>query len=298
MSVHDHNGEHFFVSAPDGLKLHVRGYGARDRRRCPVICLPGLARTTADFDTLATALAYDPDRSRYVLAVDYRGRGESEYDVNPENYNIATETADLLAVLTALEIEPAVFVGTSRGGILAMVLATVRPAAIAGVILNDIGPVIETKGLIRIKSYLGRLPQPKNLDDGAEILKHLFGPQFPKLGADDWMLFATRTFKEQDGSLAPRYDPKLANVLAGVDMARSLPPLWKEFDALAAVPVMVIRGANSDVLSERTVAEMRARRADIDALVVPDQGHAPLLAERDVTARIAEFVARCEMQAG
>ena len=185
-----------------------------------------------------------------MLAVDYRGRGQSEYDPNPGNYNIATEVADLLAVLTALEIEPAVFVGTSRGGILAMMLATVRPAAIAGVVLNDIGPVIETKGLVRIKSYLGRLPQPKSFEDAAEILRHLFSAQFPKLGPDDWMMFARRTFKEKDGSLTPRYDPKLADVLKGVDMARPLPTLWKEFDALASVPVMVIRGANSDVLSE------------------------------------------------
>jgi pimeloyl-ACP methyl ester carboxylesterase len=159
-----------------------------------------------------------------VLAVDYRGRGRSEYDADPSNYNVATELADLLAVLTALEVEPAVFVGTSRGGILAMMLATVRPAAIAGVVLNDIGPVIETKGLVRIKSYLGRLPP-----------------------------------------LTPRYDPKLADVLKGVDMARPLPTLWKEFDALASVPVLVIRGANSDILSEQTVAEMRSRRADVDS---------------------------------
>ena len=174
MSVQEHDSAHFFVSAPDGLRLHARGYGARGRRR-PVVCLPGLARTTDDFDALATALANDPDRARHVLAIDYRGRGKSEYDRDPANYNIATEIADLLAVLTALEIEPAVFVGTSRGGILAMMLATVRPAAIAGVVLNDIGPVIETKGLVRIKSYLGRLPQPKSFEDAAEILRHLFG---------------------------------------------------------------------------------------------------------------------------
>jgi pimeloyl-ACP methyl ester carboxylesterase len=295
MSVRDQDGTHYFVSAPDGLRLHARGHGARDRRRRPpVVCLPGLARTTEDFDTLAAALANGADHPRYVLAIDYRGRGESDYDPNPDNYNLATEVADLLAVLTALEVEPAVFIGTSRGGILAMLLATVRPAAIAGVVLNDIGPVIETKGLIRIKSYVGRLPQPKSFEDGAEILRHLFGAQFTKLEADDWTMFAKRTFKEKNGALVSRYDPKLAHVLEGVDMARSLPPLWKEFDALASVPVMVVRGANSDILSEETVTEMRARRADIDVLVVPEQGHAPLLVEPDVTARIEEFVARCE----
>jgi pimeloyl-ACP methyl ester carboxylesterase len=283
----------YFVSAPDGLRLHARSYGARDRRRTPVVCLPGLARTTHDFDTLAEALAKDPERARHVLAIDYRGRGESEYDRDPTNYNIATEVADLLAILTALEVEPAVLVGTSRGGVLAMVLATVRPTAIAGVVLNDIGPVIETKGLVRIKSYLGRLPQPKSLDDAAEILRHLFAVQFPKLGPDDWTGFARRTFKEQDGSLKPRYDPKLAEVLKGVDMARAVPPLWKEFDALASVPVMVVRGTNSDVLTAETVDAMRARRPDLATLEVPDQGHAPLLAESDVIAAIAAFIDKC-----
>lgn len=294
MHVQDRNDGHVFVSAPDGLRLHVRSYGSRGGRLRPVVCLPGLARTTDDFDMLATVLASDPDRPRYVLAIDYRGRGQSEYDRNPLNYNLATEVADLLAVLTALEVEPAVFVGTSRGGILAMMLATVRPAVIAGVVLNDIGPVIELKGLVRIKSYLGRLPRPKTFEDAAEILRHLFSAQFPKLGPDDWMMFAQRTFKEKDGSLRPRYDPKLANVLKGLDMARSLPPLWKEFDGLASVPVMVIRGGNSDVLSAETVETMRARRSDLVAHEVPDQGHAPLLIERNVTERIAEFVARCE----
>ncbi|MPZ39805.1 MAG: alpha/beta fold hydrolase, partial [Rhizobiales bacterium] len=173
MSVQARNCEDFFVSAADGLRLHARGYGSRDKRRRPVVCLPGLARTAHDFDALATALANDPDRARYVLAIDYRGRGESGHDPNPANYNVATEITDLLTVLTALEIDRAVFIGTSRGGILAMVLATVQPAAIAGVVLNDIGPVIETEGLIRIKSYLGRLPQPKSLDEAADSLRQL-----------------------------------------------------------------------------------------------------------------------------
>jgi pimeloyl-ACP methyl ester carboxylesterase len=293
MSVQDQNGAHYFVSAPDGLRLHARGYGPRGGRRRPVVCLPGLARTTDDFDTLASTLANDPDRARYVLAIDHRGRGESEYDSNPANYNIATEVADLLAVLTALEIAPAVFVGTSRGGILAMLLATVRPAAIAGVVLNDIGPVIETKGLVRIKSYVGQLPQPKSFEDGAEILRHLFGAQFPTLGPDDWTMFARRTFKEQEGSLTPRYDPKLASALKGIDMARSLPPLWREFDALTLVPLMTVRGANSDILSAETLAAMRARRPDIVTLEVPDQGHAPLLDDSEIISKIDAFIDMC-----
>ena len=287
-----------FVTAPDGLRLHVRAhglraYGSRIGTDLPVVCLPGLTRTEADFDVLAGALASDARRPRYVLAVDYRGRGESDYDRNPANYNLAVELADLIAVLTALGVGRAVFVGTSRGGILAMLLAAVRPAAVAGVVLNDIGPVIEPKGLVRIKGYVGRLPQPRNFEDGAEILRRLFSAQFPKLAASDWIAFAKRTFRERDGRLEPRYDVKLAAALKRVEPHRPLPPLWKEFDALAGTPLMVVHGAHSDVLSHATVAAMCARRPDIDTLEVPDQGHAPLLTEGDVVARISAFISRC-----
>ncbi len=131
-----------FLSAPDGLKLHVRCHGRRGAAALPVVCLPGLARTAGDFDVLAEALAGDAARPRRVIALDYRGRGQSEYDRDPANYNFQVELADVLAVIAALDATPAIYVGTSRGGILAMLLAAVRPTAIAGVVLNDIGPVI------------------------------------------------------------------------------------------------------------------------------------------------------------
>src|SRR5882757_2531416 len=163
-----------FITAQDGLKLHIRLYGQRVSEGLPVVCLPGLARTGGDFDALATALAADTDRPRCVITMDYRGRGGSDYDRNPRNYSVATELSDVVAMLTGLELGPAVFVGTSRGGILAMLLASARPAALAGVVLNDIGPVIETRGLARIKGYVGKLPIPTSYADGAEVLRRLF----------------------------------------------------------------------------------------------------------------------------
>jgi pimeloyl-ACP methyl ester carboxylesterase len=282
-----------FITAHDGLKLYVSAYGGRPATTAPVVCLPGLARTGADFAVLATALAGDLQRPRYVVTMDYRGRGRSDYDADPFNYNFTTELADVLAVITALDLGPAVFVGTSRGGLLAMLLASVRPTAIAGVVLNDIGPIIDVRGLARIKSYVGNLPEPKSFGDGAEILRRLFAAQFPKLSEDDWMAFSRRTFKEQDGRLLATYDVRIAKTLAGIDLERPLQPLWVEFDALTRVPVMVIRGANSDLLSASTVAAMRARRPDIDVIEVPDQGHAPLLVEHEIISQIGSFIAHC-----
>ena len=238
-----------FITAPDGLRLHAQCYGQRSSAATPVVCLPGLARTVADFEALASALTHDSLPPRRVIALDSRGRGRSGYDRNPANYSLPVELADVLAVVTALEALPAIFIGTSRGGILTMLLAAVRPTAIAAAVLNDIGPVLEPQGLMRIKSYIGKLPQPRNFEEGAEILRRLFGTQFPKLGQADWLASAHRTFKEEKGRLVPTYDVKLANALNGVDAERPVPALWKEFDALASVPVMVIRGANSDLLS-------------------------------------------------
>src|SRR5581483_8003406 len=265
-----------FVTAPDGLRLHARCYGNRHAAALPVVCLPGLARTAADFDVLAAALSHDAAHPRRVAALDYRGRGLSQFDRNPANYSLPVELADVIAVLTAGELLPAVFVGTSRGGILAMLLAAVRPTAIAGVVLNDIGPVIEPHGLMRIKSYVGKLPQPRTFEEGAEILRRLFHSQFPRLGPEDWLAGAHRTFRQENGRLVTTYDPKLAAAMAEIDLERPVPALWKEFDALANVPVMVIRGANSDILSATTVTQMRARHPALEMLEVPDQGHAPL----------------------
>ena len=283
-----------FISAPDGLKLHARCHGRSSASALPVVCLPGLARTAADFDALAEALAGDASRPRRVIALDYRGRGQSEYDRDPDNYNFQVELADVLAVIAALDAARAIFVGTSRGGILTMLLAAVRPTAIAGCVLNDIGPVIEPKGLMRIKGYVGKLPQPRSFEEGAEILRRLFDAQFPKLGPQDWLASAHRTFRQENGALVPTYDVKLAKTLEGVNFDKPFPPLWAQFDALAHCPVLVIRGENSDILSPATVEAMQARRPALEAIEVPDQGHAPLLAEADVIARIAEFVGRCD----
>lgn len=281
-----------FVEASDGLRLHVREYGRGEPAVRTIVCLPGLARTAADFDALATHLMRaDPERR--VLVPDYRGRGLSGRDPDPSHYDLPVESDDVLAVLAALGVASAVFVGTSRGGLHTMILAAVRPGLIAGVVLNDIGPVIEKVGLRRIRGYVGKLPQPASWPEAVALLKTVAGAQFTALAETDWDAYARTTFEERDGRFLPRYDPALMQNLARMDLDK-LPTLWPQFDGLAAVPLMVIRGANSDLLAAATVDAMIARHPDCVSLTVPGQGHAPLLTDAPTLEAIAAFVARCE----
>jgi len=282
-----------FVTAPDGLALHLRTYG-EENARLPIVCLPGLSRTEADFETLARRVASDPDNPRRVYALDYRGRGLSENDTDWRNYDPKVELADVIAVTTALGIDRAIFVGTSRGGILTMLLAAVRPSLIAGAILNDIGPIIEMKGLLRIKGYVGKTPRPGNYADGVTVLRRLFSAQFPRLTDAQWLDWARRNWREDAGGLTARYDPKLANTLQAINADTPLPPLWAQFDALPQGPVMVIRGLLSDLLSSETVAAMRERRPGLEVLEVPDQGHAPLLDDEATLLKIDRLIRRCD----
>jgi pimeloyl-ACP methyl ester carboxylesterase len=287
------NGGSIFVTAQDGLRLHVQEYGNRTAPGVPVVCLPGLTRTVSDFGALAPALANDMALPRRVIAIDSRGRGQSDYDSNPENYNLAVELADVATVLTALGVRPAVFVGSSRGGLLTMLMGVAHPTAIAAVVLHDIGPVIELKGLVRLKSYVGKLPTPRGFTDGAEILRRLFAAQFPLVTAEGWLAAAHRTWLMKDGALTPTYDVRLARTLADIDVERPLPPLWNEFDSLVRVPMLVIRGTNSDILSAATVEAMAAHHPGMQSVEVPDQGHVPAL-EGDLIATVAQFVAACD----
>ncbi|HEY8566403.1 MAG TPA: alpha/beta hydrolase [Beijerinckiaceae bacterium] len=266
-----------FVSASDGLRLYARDYDPGGDR-LPVVCLPGLARTSADFHALAIALSRDADAPRRILCLDYRGRGRSDWDRNWRNYDLKVETADVLQVLTVAGVHEAVIVGTSRGGLIAMSLAALRPSLLRGVVLNDVGPVIDGKGLVRIRGYVGALPAPRSLDEGAEILKRLSDAQFPSFTRADWRAQAEVTWREQDGRLVPAYDPALRKTLEGIDLETPLPTLWPLFEGLGGVPVLVLRGAHSDILSAGTLAEMERRHPRLRAVTVPGQGHAPVLA--------------------
>ena len=283
-----------FVTMQDGLRVHVREYGTCRAPGLPVVCLAGLVRTVATFEHLAPVLASGPP-SRRVIAIDSRGRGQSDYDSNPANYCIAVELADLVRVLNARAVGPAVFVGSSRGGLLTMLFGAMHPTAIAGVVLYDIGPVVEPKGLARIKGYVGKLPQPRNIEEGADMLRRMNNTRFPKLTEEQWLGIARRAWRTAKGGLEPTYDVRLAHVFDGLDLERPLPTLWNEFDSLANVPMLVVHGANSDILSAGTVKAMRERRAKMEIIEIADQGHVPLLEGDDLLRQIARFVESCEV---
>jgi pimeloyl-ACP methyl ester carboxylesterase len=283
-----------FVSAADGLRLYARDYGPRVGQALPVVCLPGLARTSADFHALALALAQDEKRPRRVLALDYRGRGRSDYDRDWRNYDVRIELGDVLQVLTVAGVEEAIFVGTSRGGIITMALSAARPALIRGAVLNDIGPAIEGKGLVRIRGYVGKLPAPANEREAIDILKNLMNVQFTALSEDAWRAYARATWKEDGGRLVLDYDPALMRTLEGPDLEAPIPPLWGLFEGLKRVPVLTLRGANSDLLSAETVEAMKNVHPHLEAVTVPNQGHAPLLQDREIIRQIRRFVGRVE----
>ncbi len=280
----------FFITSHDGLRLHARRLGPVTAPGLPVVCLPGIARTTQDFEDIAAVLA--ADGARAVYAFDYRGRGRSDRDPNFRNYDFAIELGDISDQLTALGIGEAIFFGTSRGGILTMLLAMTRPGAIAGAILNDIGPVIDGKGLARIKSYVGKLPQPSSIGEGAAILRRVSSSQFPLLDEAGWQKLARRTWRDDAGKLVPVYDPALLKTLDLIDLEAPLPTLWPQFEALAHVPVLVLRGEHSDILARATAEEMTRRHPDCTLWQVPGEGHAPLLDDTATQAVIRDFVAR------
>jgi pimeloyl-ACP methyl ester carboxylesterase len=299
--------EDLWITAPDGLRLHALAAGPRTQpnlcglrnpdasMRLPVVCLPGLARTAEDFRELIEALGQDAERPRRVVALDSRGRGLSERDRDPANYSVAVELSDLLAVLDANGIGRAVFVGVSRGGILIMALAAARPRAIAGAALVDIGPVIEMAGLLRLKRYVGRLPRPESWEEAVALLRSVMGAQFPALDKQTWLTLARRTWSvNSEQGFEPLYDPALSETLENLDPSEPVASLWPQFDALAAAPVLVLRGEHSDILSRATLAAMRARRSDLEAVEIAGQGHPPLLIDPVTIGPIAGFVARCD----
>ncbi|MBN9601375.1 MAG: alpha/beta hydrolase [Afipia felis] len=284
-----------FTTSADGLRLHARAIGPADGIALPVLCLPGLTRTAEDFDIVAQALADDSQNPRRVVAVDYRGRGRSDFDPNPANYTVPIETTDVLALAAAAGISRAIFLGTSRGGLISMVIAATHPKLPAGIILNDIGPELDITGLMKIKGYIAPRVTPQTWNEAVAGLQRLFGSVFPALAEADWLVWAHRAFRQDAGGrLIRTYDPALAHTFDSISPETPPPSLWELFDQMAKVPLLSICGELSDLLSRDCVAEMKRRRPDMETCDVPLQGHAPLLADDPTIERIKDFCRRCD----
>lgn len=287
-----------FYTSADGLRLHVRDYGSPLDPGIPVVCLPGLSRSSADFAPLASALASGLiGMKRRVLALDYRGRGLSDYDQKWQNYSLPVENGDILSILAATEISSAVFIGTSRGGLHAMLLSAARPTVLRGVVLNDIGPVLQPRGMANIRSYIGKLPEPRSVPDAVNLLKQTMSERFTGLSEADWETFARMTFTDEVGRVGPRYDQNLMKTLDAFDLEQPLPTVWPQFDGLRDIPLLILKGENSDLLSAETLQEMVIRHPGAETYIVKGQGHAPLLIDPETIARICGFVAAIEAHA-
>jgi pimeloyl-ACP methyl ester carboxylesterase len=266
----------------DGLKLDWQEEGAG----LPVLCLPGLTRNGSDFDEFAAALG-----GRYrVIRLTLRGRGKSDRDPDWKNYNVPVEARDVVEFLDFLDLPKATIVGTSRGGMIAMVLAATVRDRIAGVLLNDIGPVLEAEGLSNIMGYLGVAPKAKTYPEVVFALEARMGGRFPHLSPGKWMSLAERWFDMGPDGLVLNYDPKLRDSLEAVD--GPMPDMWPLFEMLAGLPIAVVRGENSDLLSAETVAEMARRHPGLIVAEVPERGHVPFLDEPEAIAAFEALMAQ------
>lgn len=269
--------------ARDGAQLAYRDEGAG----LPLLCLPGLTRTMADFDYMIPHL---PAGIR-LIRMDYRGRGDSQW-TGAATYTVPQEAQDALALLDHLGVAKAAILGTSRGGLIGLVLAAIAKERMLGLCLNDIGPVIEMDGLAKIKDYVGRNPVSKTHQAlAANMPRTMAG--FANIPESRWMAEAVKhyraTDKAGDRGLSITYDPALRDsFLAAFDG----PPvdMWQLWQSTAGMPVALIRGANSDLLSPQTVARMQEMRPDLIFANVPDRAHIPFLDEPESVAVLHQFL--------
>lgn len=287
-------GQDIEWTSADGLSLYARAYGS-ESDRLTVLCIHGLTRNHKDFEPMIAAL---PGRYRFI-AVDVRGRGRSAFDPEPKNYSPAIYAKDMTLLLDKLGIGRVALIGTSMGGLISLILTRQMPKRIAGVVLNDVGPVVEKAGITRIAGYAGKVRPVTGWESAAEAVKTIQGAAFPDMPEARWMDFARRTYRElPDGQVVLDYDPNIARSLGKVKPgALTNFALWRLFGGLKKAPLLVVRGATSDILSGKTALEMVRRHPDAVLATVPRVGHAPILDEPEAVSAITDFLARLETKA-
>lgn len=277
-----------WYAAPDGLRLYARDYAgpgdAAAGARPPLLCMPGLTRNARDF----AAFAREWSRERRVIATDQRGRGLSDRDPDPDNYHPGTYARDMLALMDHLALPRVVLVGTSLGGLMATIICATAPERIAGVIVNDVGPELDPRGLARIRSYVGTGAPIATWQEAEAETRRLNAHAFPDFTQSQWADFARVLYRENaEGVPVLDYDPAIARAFANNAAPADL---WPLFEGLSACPTLAIRGALSDLLSAETFAAMGERIPGIRLAEVPSRGHAPDLTEPAARAAIADFL--------
>ena len=281
--------DHFYRSGDDRLTLYARIYEGNGP---PLLLMHGLTRNSADFEGLAAHLA---GKYRLIIA-DQRGRGRSDYDPEPENYTPAVYVDDMMALLDDLRLSKVGLIGTSMGGLIAMMMAAAEPQRFNSLILNDIGPVVEQDGLDRIQNYVGEIAPFANWQQAAEHCREVHSDAMVGYGDQDWMDFARHTCQQlPDGRIAFAYDPAISQGLSGDDQTVVPADLWPVWDQLDTIPTLIIHGELSDIISPATIAEMQRRHSGpISTAAVPDRGHAPMLDEPAALAAIDPFLLNLE----
>jgi len=278
--------DHYYDSA-DGLRLYCRVYAARQPAGVPVLCLPGVTRNSRDFVALAAHLS----EQRQVLAVDLRGRGMSAWDPDASHYQLPTYVQDAWSLLDSLRVSRVLVVGTSLGALMGMVMAAMKPDRIAGVVLNDAGPEIDPTGLRRIAGYAGKLPPVSSWEQAAAQAKSVYGAALPGLSDAEWLDYARCGYRANAAGVpVPDMDPAIA--AAFKNLITAPPDLWSLYAQIKGIPMLVIRGGLSDILSAATVVRMGREKPDLQHITVENRGHAPLLNEPECVAAIDAFIAR------
>ena len=253
-----------------------------------MLCLPGLTRNCRDFETVAPRI----QRSRRVLCADLRGRGRSQHDPNWQNYHPGTYVADVAGLLADAGVTRVVVLGTSLGGLIAMIMAATMPQVLAGVILNDVGPEIAPEGLARISSYVGKSAPVSSWAEAVAQVRATYGLAWPGATDEDWLAFARRGYREVDGVPRLDMDPMIGEAVRAAP-GGAAPDLWPLFASLGPVPVLALRGALSDVLSQQTFDRMAREKPDLERITIPGRGHPPMLDEPESVAAIEAFLQGC-----
>lgn len=275
-----------YWTSRDGLKLHYRDYAGRDDRP-PILCLHGLTRNSRDFESVAERYSGE----WRVLAIDFRGRGLSEWDPQSERYAPPTYAGDVLELLEHAGADNAVFFGTSLGGLVTMGIAALAPERIAGAMLNDIGPELDLSGIDRIRSYVGKPITFRDWQEAAAALREKHGDVHPAYGPDEWMRYARRVCRETDGGVEFDYDMAIADNFNRGDTGVAA-DAWPLFQALSGRPVLILRGEQSDLLTDAVLDRMQREIPDVEVVTVTGVGHAPDLDEPESVAALDRLLER------